>query len=254
MRHKGRKKKEKFYLPGHFIAAAAGKYLLLDFIAAILFYDSIGLFVLLLPLFLIYMQYEKKALIQKQQREHKLQFREAMTAMYHMIAAGYSLESAIRGVPEAVQLCCGEDSWIVQSFLKMLEALKMNVPAQKCLEDFACESRDDDIISFYEIICIAKKYGGSMSVVVKMAIDKISRRIETEYEMMTMLAGRKNEFTVMTLIPACIILYMRLCSPELMSVLYSNIAGRAVMTVCLGLYAAAALLGWSMTKKAMAAI
>ena len=69
----------------------------------------------------------------------------------------------------------------------------MNIPAVKCLEGFAFESNDDDIMSFYEIICIAKKYGGSMTVVIKMAIDKISRRIETEYEMMTIIARKKKQ-------------------------------------------------------------
>lgn len=237
-----------------FWAAAAGKYIVLDLMVSILFYDSAILFLILLPLFLVYIRYEKREYIKKQKREQKLQFREAMTAMYAMIASGYSLESAIRGVPEELSLCYSQDSWIIKAFDKMSEALNMNVPVQKCLEDFAGASEDEDIISFYEIICIAKKYGGSMTVVIKMAIDKISRRIETECEIMTMMAGRRNEFTVMTLIPACIILYMRLSSAELMSVLYTQTEGRIVMTLCLGLYAAAAFWGRAMTKKAMAAV
>lgn len=252
MRLKYKKKVQHF--EGRFWAASAGKYIALDFVVSILFYDSAALFFILLPLFFAYIKREKQAYIKKQKRERKLQFREAMTAMYGMIASGYSLESAIRGVPAELSLCYSRDSWIIKAFEKMSEALNMNVPAQKCLEDFADASEDEDIMSFYEIICIAKKYGGSMTVVIKMAIDKISRRIETECEIMTMMAGRRNEFTVMTLIPACIILYMRLSSAELMSVLYTQTAGRFVMTLCLGLYAAAVLWGQMMTKKAMAAI
>ena len=242
------------FFGGRFYAAVIGKYIVLDFIVAILFYNSAALFIGLMPMILVYIRYEKRAFIQREKRAHKLQFREAMTAMYGMIASGYSLESAIKGVPKELSLCYTQESWIIKAFLKMSEALKMNIPAVKCLEDFAFESNDDDIMSFYEIICIAKKYGGSMTVVIKMAIDKISRRIETEYEMMTIMAGRKNEFTVMALIPACIILYMRVSSPDLISVLYTAAAGRMVMTLCLGLYAGAVFWGHMMIKKTMAEI
>ena len=53
--------------------------------------------------------------------------------------------------------------------------------------------------------------------------------------------------------PACIILYMRISSAELMTVLYTQTAGRIVMTLCLTVYAAAAIWGRSMTRKAMTA-
>lgn len=253
MKRKKNKVKKGSQFDQRFWLAAAGKYILLDFIVSFLFYNSYFLFIGFIPLFEVYIRFEKKAYIKKLARAHKLEFREAMTAMYGMIASGYSLESAIKGVPKELGLCYAKDSWIISAFEKMAEALNMNIPAQKCLETFAKDSNDEDIMSFYEIICIAKKYGGSMTVVIKMGIDKISRRIETECEIMTLIAGRKNEFTVMTLIPACIILYMRISSAELMTVLYTQTAGRIVMTLCLTVYAAAAIWGRSMTRKAMTA-
>lgn len=254
MKLKKNKIKRDRWLNKKFWLTAAGKYILLDFMVSFLFYNSYVLFISLLPLFAVYIRFEKKAYMKQLLRARKLEFREAMTAMYGMIASGYSLESAIKGVPDELALCYGKDSWVIGAFDKMAEALNMNVPAQRCLEAFAKDSNDEDIMSFYEIICIAKKYGGSMTVVIKMAIDRISRRIETECEIMTLIAGRKNEFTVMTLIPACIILYMRLSSAELMAVLYTQTAGRIVMTLCLIVYAAAAVWGKVMTRKAMAAV
>lgn len=229
-------------------------YLSVDFCIAFLFYNSPIVFLILLPAMMIYIKYAKKGYISQYQRERKLQFREAMISMYALIAAGYSLESAIRSVPGELALCYEKDTWIIRSFEKMAEKLKMNVSAQKCLEDFAEESGDEDITSFYEVICIAKRYGGSMSVIIKMAIDKISRRIETECEIMTMMAGRKNEFMIMACVPAGIILYMRLSSPELMEVLYTQAAGRVVMTICLAVYTAAVLWGKRMTERALKSV
>lgn len=228
-------------------------YLSMDFGIAFLFYNSPLVFFMLFPALIIYIKYAKQGQMRQCKCERKLQFREAMTSMYALIAAGYSLESAIREVPKELALCYGDDTWIIQSFEKMTEKLRMNVSAQKCLEDFAKESADEDIMSFYEVICIAKRYGGSMSIIIKMAIDKISRRIETECEIMTMMAGRKNEFIIMACVPAGIILYMRLSSPELMAVLYTQLMGKIVMTVCLFVYIAAILWGKYIIERALRA-
>lgn len=47
----------------------------------------------------------------------------------------------------------------------------------------------------------------------------------------------------MSMLPAAIVLYMRLFSPEFMAVLYGNPVGAGLMTACLGLYIAAFCLG-----------
>lgn len=248
------KKKYNEILGIRFWIQCIGIYIVLDLMIAFLFYNSVIVFLVLLPLIVIYIKFAIKEEMKKRYKDHKMQFREAMTAMYTMTAAGYSLESSIRGVPDELKLCYSQDTWIVKEFNKMIEKLNVNIAPERCLEDFAEESKDEDITNFYEIICIAKRYGGSMSMIIKMAIDRISRRIETECEMMTMMSGRRHEFTIMTCIPIGIILYMRLTSPELMSVLYTNNVGRLIMTGCLSAYLAAVLWGRYITQKAVASV
>ena len=248
------KKKQWDTLGTRFWFRCIGVYIVLDMMISFLFYDSVIVFLVLLPMIFIYIKFAVKEEMKRRYRDHKLQFREAMTAMYTMTAAGYSLESSIRGVPDELKICYSQDTWIVKEFNKMVEKLNINIAPERCLEDFAEESKDEDITNFYEIICIAKRFGGSMSMIIKMAIDRISRRIETECEIMTMMAGRRHEFTIMTCIPIGIILYMRLTSPELMAVLYTNVSGRLIMTGCLSAYLAAVLWGRYVTQKAVASV
>ena len=47
---------------------------------------------------------------------------------------------------------------------------------------------------------------------------------------------KKAEQMVMSLMPAGIIIYLKLTSPGFLSVLYGNPFGIAAMTVCLGIY------------------
>lgn len=62
-------------------------------------------------------------------------------------------------------------------------------------------------------------------------------------EIDTMLAAKKYEFQIMSIVPYGIIGYMSLSFPEFMNELYGNMAGIGVMTLCLGIYAGAYYLG-----------
>lgn len=57
------------------------------------------------------------------------------------------------------------------------------------------------------------------------------------------IASKKFEQNIMALMPAGIILYMRICSPDFLNGLYGNMLGIAIMTVCLGIYLGAYQLG-----------
>jgi len=64
----------------------------------------------------------------------------------------------------------------------------------------------------------------------------------------TLTTAKQLEETIMSLIPAGIILYLNFAFDGFLDVLYTSIAGRGIMTVCLIIYAAAVALGWSMVK------
>ena len=216
-----------------------GIYIIGSLFVAIIFYNAwqaAAGFFLIYP---IYVFGIKKYLAARRRRQLKLDFRELMTVLYSMMTAGYSLERALEAAEDELKLCCAAESDIMKEIQEMCHKMSMNTPVLDCLEDFAMRSQDEDILTFYEVTCIARQYGGSMSLILKNAIERINAGIEMHCEIETTISGKRHEFMIMVVIPACIIIYMRLTSPQLMSVLYTGFAGRCVMSVVLILYGVA---------------
>ena len=87
-----------------------------------------------------------------------------------------------------------------------------------------------------------------MMEIIKNTANKIGDKIDVKREIDTMLAAKRYEFRVMSVIPYAIIAYMTLSFPEFMGCLYGNVIGMGVMSVCLGIYMAAYALGAGMVE------
>ena len=76
---------------------------------------------------------------------------------------------------------------------------------------------------------------------------KVSRmlgdKIDVKKEIEATLSAKKSEQMIMSLMPAGIILYLKLTSPGFLSVLYGNLFGMCAMTLCLGIYVLSYWLG-----------
>ena len=126
--------------------------------------------------------------------------------------------------------------------------MSVNFTIEACIEDFALRSGLEDLRNFSQIIMIAKRSGGSMTTIIKNSVETIRDKIEGENEIHAMLAGKKSEFRLMSIVPVAMVVYRRLFSPGFMDVLYGNPVGIITMTVCLCIYGAAVLWGNSMLE------
>ena len=176
------------------------------------------------------------------------EFKEGMTAVYSSLSAGSTLEGAFVKAAEDVKLCCGADSYIYREFYFICKRLDLNWTVEQCIEDFSRRSGDEDIQNFSDIISIAKRSGGGLTQIVKKGIDNTRMKMEVEQEIVTMVSGKKKEFYFMAVIPAGIILYMRIFSSGFLDVLYESMAGNMIMTVCLIIYIVALYWGSQITN------
>ena len=87
-----------------------------------------------------------------------------------------------------------------------------------------------------------------MIAIIQATVRQIGDKIDVKREIDTILAAKRYEFRVMSMIPYGIIGYMSLSFPEFMDSLYGNILGMGVMTVCLGIYLGAYYLGVRLIK------
>ena len=75
----------------------------------------------------------------------------------------------------------------------------------------------------------------------KRSSKKIRQNVQVQEEIQMMLAARKLEQKIMSIMPLGILLYVRIGSSEYLEPLYHTVPGRIVMTGCLGAYTAALL-------------
>ena len=136
-----------------------------------------------------------------------------------------------------------EEELIIQEMQFMVRQVQMNMTVEKVLQDFAIRMKDEDVHTFVTVFTMAKRSGGDTMEIIRDAARQMGDKIDVEREIVTILAARKLEFRIMTLIPLGMIVYLRLSFPEFFQVLYGNLLGIVVMTVCLLIYLLAYLSG-----------
>ena len=163
--------------------------------------------------------------------------------MSAVLKAGYSVENAIREVSRELVPLYDKESRIRKEYDRMTHQLELKMPVAEVLEQFAERTGQEDVEDFVNVFAAAKKSGGDSITIIRNAVRIISGKIDTEKEIQTMIASNKLEFEIMCAVPFAIILYMKLTFGEFLSVLYGNMAGMIIMTVCLCVYIAAYCIG-----------
>ena len=151
------------------------------------------------------------------------------------MAAGYSIESAFAPVYQELAGMYQGSSYIEKEVMIILKGLEINSDVDVLLGDLAKRSQVKDIEEFAHIVVVAKRSGGNLIRMMKKMVQNMEERIEVEDEIDTMLTAKRLEQNIMSAMPFVIILYLRVCNPGYMDVLYGNIPGASLMTVCLGL-------------------
>ena len=128
------------------------------------------------------------------------------------------------------------ESRIIKEYEIMIRKLKIHIPVGQVLSEFAENVEQEDVDNFVTVFTTAQKSGGDSIVIIKDAVKVISEKMETEKEIQTMIASKKLEFEIMSMIPFGMIGYMKLTFGDFLKVLYGNPAGIIVMSICLALY------------------
>ena len=69
--------------------------------------------------------------------------------------------------------------------------------------------------------------------IIRNAVRQMGEKIDVEREITTLVSGKKLELKIMTMIPLGMVLYMKISFPEFLDVLYGNLAGVIIMSICL---------------------
>ena len=129
----------------------------------------------------------------------------------------------------------------------MENQMHVGVALEKLFTDLAVRCQDEDIGSFADVFAAGKRTGGRLDQILTVTLQHMKEKQETQKDIEAEIASRQMEQRIMSIVPWGILLYLRVTSPEYMAVLYTQSAGRIVMTVCLGIYLVAACWGRHIT-------
>ena len=201
-----------------------------------LFYHSLLAMVLVIPFYPVFLRMKAQVLLQKQKSMLQEQFKEAICALATALGAGYSIENAWKEARKEVEKLFGEHALIVQELNHMLAHLEMNVSLEELLSDFALRSGLEDVGSFCQVFLFAKRSGGDFIGIIHATANRISRKVDLQREIITDLAARRLESRVMKMVPMFMLLYLNLTSPGYFDLLYGNLSGVIIMSLCLLFY------------------
>lgn len=161
------------------------------------------------------------------------------------LQAGFSVENALKEAAEDLRMMEWKENYMVRELEEMYHKISASQTVEQVFLDFAARSGIEDAKVFADIFASAKRSGQNLSKVIENTVRIIGEKLEMEQEIETILASRKYEQNIMSLMPFGILLYLRLTSGGFLDVLYDTLSGRVVMLGCLTLY----LLVWRLGKK-----
>lgn len=201
-----------------------------------LFYDSWVATVCLSPFLLLYFRVESRRYKRKRLEQLQIEFKEALILIGECMEAGYSIENSFVESYLSMRERFGDSSDMVQELNIIRQSLKLNMKIEELLIDFADRSGSEDIGDFAVVFSQAKRAGGSMVSIMKRTIVMVKEKIEIQREIQIMLSGKKYEQKIMSLVPIGVMAYISVTSKGFFDVLYHNVAGIIIMSICLVLY------------------
>lgn len=211
-------------------------------ILGILFYRSILGIIILSPLVYYYRRSKVGSLARKRKWKLNLEFRDGIIAIAAALEAGYSAENAFEEAGKDLKQIYPDSSMISREFSYIINQIRMNITVEKALSDFADRTGIEDILSFSEVFCTAKRTGGDLINVIKITSNIISDKIDVKREIITLITAKRLEANIMKLTPLFILVYLSVSSPVFLNPLYHNLFGAFIMTIFLGCYLGAFLI------------
>jgi tight adherence protein B len=199
---------------------------------AYIFYRSILLAVLVIPLAFFYPRLKAKEIIAKRKKELSLQFKEALYALSSSLMVGRSVESAFKESLKDLSLLYPDPQmYIMQEFTYITRRLTMNETIEEALADFAQRAHLEDLDSFVDVFVISKRTGGNIVEVIRNTSTIIGDKLQIKQEIDTLLAQRKFEQKILNMMPLGMILLLTWTTGDYMEPVFTTLEGRLIMTV-----------------------
>lgn len=212
------------------------KSLMLVLFFSYFFYRSVWSVPFLLPVGVLFIEWNRRKEKQKQNLEYLEQFKECILAVEASLRAGYAVENAFLESRKDIQMMFGDNCLMARQLLWIQKGLQNNETLEKLLYAVAEECKNEEFLQFAEVFSIAKRNSGNLSGTIEVYSNMIAGKLETLQEMQTALAAKRLEQSVMNIMPFAIVMYLDFSNPGYFDMLFHNVSGVLIMTGCMGAY------------------
>lgn len=214
-----------------------------------LFYKNIGVSVIFGTLGGFTEKYYCEYKLKRQMERITLQFRDLLYSIGSSISAGRYLQEALEEGEVALKVIYGEKSLLADE----LESINRNIRTSRidskdALMELAERSGSDDIRNFAEVCGICRETGGDMQKVISEAAANIADKMRVKKEIRTLMAQKRFEARIVSLMPIAVITMLNLISPDYLQPLYGGIQGRLIMTAALAGFVVSCLWMFRLTE------
>ena len=203
---------------------------------AVLFYRSMYGFLLTPVIYSLV----KKQVIEKETEKEKQKLLEQFLHGIHVLdtslQAGLSMENAWIEVQKEIGLLYGKAESFYKYVKEINHLVSLNKPVEQCVLAFAEKSEIEDIVHFANVFAYGKRSGGNWKQIIGNVVQKLSEKEDAKQQIMLMVAEKKLEQQVMSVIPLGILAFLQISSWDYLSVMYHNPVGIFCMTVILAAY------------------
>ncbi len=214
------------------ILKSAGVVILLDHF----FYRSLWALIFLVPVGFAYLLLQRKLLADRKRAEFRQQFKELLMLSSTLQRAGYSVENSILKSHKDIRYMFGRESPVCRLVREVSSSVANRGSAGEVFVRIGRQCGMEEIEDFGSVYEIAYQKSGNMSVIMDKAAESIIERTEVENEIYVSISKSRFEMKIMNMMPFFIMAYISLTGRGYFDVMYHNLPGIIVMSVCLIVY------------------
>lgn len=199
-------------------------------------YRSYWVFLGVIPFGIWYVSWKKQQKNVKRKKRLEHLFSDVLQGLHTAVRAGYSMEQAVTECRKELEQVYGREEEFVQELVYMERQMRLGIPVEQLFLDLGQRSRVEDIRSFGEIFLISKRAGGNIGEIMEKMARVLGEKSRVKKEIDVAIAGKKMEQFIMSLVPGAMVIYMQMTSEGFLDVLYHNLFGVMVMSICLIIY------------------
>lgn len=217
-------------------------------VIVLLFYRSLWAGMIFPFVLLLELKQIRQSGRERKQTRLQEEFLHGIGVLNSALQAGLSMENAWREVEKELLVLYGEKAGFYLEIKEINQRVAHNMPIERLFLEFAYKSKLEDVIQFAELLEFGKRSGSNWKTLIDVTVNQMVQRHEARQEIEIMVAEKKMEQKIMSIMPLGLLAFLQLAAGDYMAVLYHNWLGVICMTVFLAGYVLAAMLSQRILK------